>query len=207
MSGEQWLDRADQKLVRIIDAGFAEAKRQAGEWLACRPGCGQCCHGMIPINVLDVRRLLKGMERLRRSDPERAERVLARARQTVERSAPDFPGNAAEGVLRGSREEREGFFEAYAETPCPALDPESEACEIYEFQPVACRAAGPPISFAGNSLPHCKLCFVGAADDEVEAARVDVDPESFEMSLLLELGLEQSVIAFALAQCTGSDSE
>jgi Fe-S-cluster containining protein len=203
MPGEEWPHDADRKLLRIIDAGFAEAKRRAGRRLACHPGCGQCCHGMIPINVLDVRRLAQGMERLRRFDPGRAERVLARARQIVERSAADFPGNPAEGVLRGSREEREAFFEKYAGAPCPALHPDSEACEVYEFRPVACRAAGPPVSFAGNPLPHCELCFAGATDEEVEAARVDVDPESYEMSLLLEAGLEQSVIAFALAMTRG----
>jgi Fe-S-cluster containining protein len=206
MSGN--LDVSDAQLLRIIDAGFAEAKRRAGDRLVCRPGCGQCCHGMIPINLLDVRRLANGIDRLRQSDPGRVGRVLARARQTVERSEADFPGDPAEGVLRGSRAELEAFFEQHAAAPCPALHPESQVCEIYEFRPVACRSAGPPVSFSGHSLPHCELCFVGASGEEVEAARVDVDPGSFEMSLLLEAGLEQSVIAYSLARhYIRSDSE
>ncbi len=204
MPSEQWLAGADAKLLRIVEAGYAEAKRRAGDRLACRPGCGDCCHGMIPINRLDARRLALGVRLLEEQDPERAQRISDRARRAVALAAPDFPGDPDTGILRGAREERERFFARHAGVPCPALHPETRVCEIYEHRPVACRAAGPPVSFGGHPLPHCELCFIGADEAEVEASRVDVDPESYEISLLLDTGLQQTLIGYALLR--GLDS-
>ncbi len=61
----------DTQLVQIMDAALADAAHRAGDWLACRPGCTQCCHGAFAINALDVARLQTGMSALRESDPSR----------------------------------------------------------------------------------------------------------------------------------------
>src|SRR6185295_5228368 len=59
------LHRADRRLLQVVDGALAEATRLAatpeGSWLACRPGCTECCHGPFPINRLDVLRLRRGL--------------------------------------------------------------------------------------------------------------------------------------------------
>ena len=190
---------ADRKLTRIIEIAWAEAARLAGDRLMCHAGCGQCCHGPFPVNMLDAWRLQRGIRELAQRNPELAKRIAERARRTVHEFRADFPGDIETGILGKDRQARHAFFDRLEEVPCPALSPESGACEIHEWRPVACRVAGPPIRCGGEAIPHCRLCFVGAAEAEVEAARVEVDPESYELSLLVELGLEQTLIAFPLS--------
>jgi hypothetical protein len=62
----------DRKLIQIVDAALANATRQSGEWLACRPGCTQCCIGAFAINQLDALRLRRGLAELEFRAPERA---------------------------------------------------------------------------------------------------------------------------------------
>ena len=104
----------DEALIRIVDAALAEAARKSGPWLVCRPGCTGCCMGPFPITQLDARRLREGLAELERRDRERAAGVRERARLAVARILPDFPGDAATGVL-GEGEEAEEQFAALAE--------------------------------------------------------------------------------------------
>ena len=67
------------QLVQIVDAALADSVRRSGAWLACRPGCSQCCHGVFAISALDAHRLREGLHELRRSDPARAAAVDTRA--------------------------------------------------------------------------------------------------------------------------------
>ena len=78
---------------------WPQTARRSGEWLVCRAGCTQCCVGVFAIHQLDVARLQAGMAALDRTDPERAAAVRERARNSIERLAPDFPGDPATGVL------------------------------------------------------------------------------------------------------------
>jgi Fe-S-cluster containining protein len=66
----------DRQLIQIVDSALAEAARKSGRWLACRPGCTQCCHGPFPISAIDVQRLLEGFAQL---DPARAALIRQRA--------------------------------------------------------------------------------------------------------------------------------
>lgn len=66
----------DSELIQIVDAALAEAARKSGGWLACRPGCTQCCHGPFPISTTDVARLHRGLAEL---DPARAALIRHRA--------------------------------------------------------------------------------------------------------------------------------
>jgi Fe-S-cluster containining protein len=68
----------DRRLIQIVDAALAEAARKSGPWLACRPGCTQCCHGPFPISNLDIARLQEGLAQL---DPTRAAFIRQRAQQ------------------------------------------------------------------------------------------------------------------------------
>jgi Fe-S-cluster containining protein len=194
---------ADQAFIHIVDAAVAEAARRAGSWLACRPGCTQCCTGPFPITQLDAWRLGRGLAELEAREPERAARVRLRARQALVRYAPDFPGDPATGVLSGDEGAR--FWDETDNDPCPALDPSTGLCDLYLWRPVTCRAFGPATRMADESVGACELCFEGASDEEIAACAVEIDPEGLEAALAAKLeeatgARGETLIAFALAQ-------
>jgi len=93
----------DHALVQIVDAALADATQRSGHWLACRPGCAQCCMGPFPINQLDAARLQNGLRNLEELAPERAARVRQRAHESVARLAAEFPGDPDTGLLNDLR--------------------------------------------------------------------------------------------------------
>ncbi len=197
------LPAGDQALVQIVNAALADANRRSGSWIVCRPGCTQCCIGVFAISQLDAARLQHGLNELARSDPERAARVLARARESVERLSPQFPGDAATGLLDEGEEAEQQFADFANDEPCPALDPVSGMCDLYTSRPITCRAFGPPVR-SEDGLGVCELCFHGATDEQIAACEMEVDPDDLESSLLNELEppdarTGRTIIAFALA--------
>lgn len=202
----------DRTLVRIVDQAMAEAGRRSGSWIACRIGCTACCMGLFPITQLDALRLRRGLEELWKTDPERARRVTERARAAVERFAPFFPGDPATGVLPDDEAAQDEFFDRAGDEPCPALDPDSGACDLYAARPITCRTFGPAVRTSGEALGHCELCYAGAEPEQIEACQVDFDPDGVEAMLLEELeaaaGLRgQTVVAFALARTNPEPEE
>jgi Fe-S-cluster containining protein len=139
-------------LIQIVDAAMAESVRKSGAWLACRPGCSECCMGPFPISAADGVRLRDGLAELESRDAERAERIRRRASQWVERD----------------------------DEPCPVLDPEMGTCDLYAARPLTCRTFGPPIRCASGGLAICELCFDGATEEEIAACVVELDPEVLE---------------------------
>jgi Fe-S-cluster containining protein len=189
----------DSELIQIMDASLADATRRAGPWLACRPGCTQCCHGAFAISALDAARLQSGMKILSISDPQTSESIRERARTWITEHAPDFPGNLDTGIL-GISEQDQARFEDFAnDAPCPALNPQTGLCDIYDFRPMTCRVFGPPIRVAdGDSFACCELCFIGATDNEIAACEMPL-PHQLEEQLLAETGdSAETVVAFAL---------
>src|SRR5579864_2776718 len=89
----------DAHLIQIVDSALADAALRSGDWLVCRPGCTDCCHGIFAINQLDAERLRLGMIDLEECDPERAARIRARAQKSIARLATGFPGDISTGVL------------------------------------------------------------------------------------------------------------
>jgi Fe-S-cluster containining protein len=179
----------DSEFVQIVDAAMAEAVRKSGEWIACKPGCTDCCMGPFPISQLDAARLRTGLRELQVRDPDRAARVRERAKEFVERTGSDFPGDLTEEQ-----------FEALAdEEPCPALDPETGMCDLYEARPITCRTFGPAVSWGSGALGVCELCYRGATDEEIARCKVDIDPGGMEDELLEGLAEKgQTIVAFAL---------
>jgi len=198
VSSSQRLLAADQKLVQIVDASFADAAQRSGKWLLCRPGCAQCCMGVFEINQLDASRLQRGLAELKKSDPDRAKRVQGRARQAVKKLAPEFPGDSRTGAL-GDDEDAQARFETFAnDDPCPALDPESGTCDLYEHRPMTCRVFGPPIRSEGG-LGVCELCFQGATAQQIAACEMQVDPDGLEEKLLGEIkDQSRTIVAYCL---------
>lgn len=187
----------DSQLVQIMDASLADAARRAGSWLACKPGCTQCCHGVFAINALDAARLQSGMLALRRTDPEGAETVRERARAWIAAFGPAFPGDAGIGVLGTSAEDRARFDDFANDAPCPALNPVTGLCDVYEWRPMTCRVFGPPTRVEAG-LSCCELCFVGASEAEIAACEMPV-PQELEDRFVAEIGdVGETVVAFAL---------
>lgn len=193
------LPPGDQQLVQIMDAALTEAAQRAGPWLACRPGCIQCCHGAFAINALDVQRLRTGMEALQAADPATSRQVQQRALEWLSAYGPGFPGDPATGLLGDSEEDQARFEDFANEAPCPALNPKTGLCDVYEWRPMTCRVFGPPVRMGdGDALGCCELCFVGASETEIAACEMPV-PHVLESTLVAETGLVgQTVVAFAL---------
>jgi Fe-S-cluster containining protein len=196
------LPAGDQQLVQIIDSALSDAARRSGDWLVCKLGCTQCCIGAFAINQLDVLRLQQGLAELEASDPARAADVRERARVSLARIKKDFPGDPATGIL-GESEDAAARFEDFAnDEPCPALDPETGACDLYAARPMTCRVFGPPVR-SEEGLGVCELCYHGASDEQIAACEMEVDPEDRESALLEELerttGLRgRTIVAFAV---------
>ena len=192
----------DLELVQIVDAALADAARKAGEWLACRPGCTQCCVGAFAISALDAARLREGLEALQQRDSVRAERLQARARAYVKRTSADFPGDPETGILADDEDSQEAFENFGNEEPCPALDPKTGMCDLYEYRPMTCRVFGPPVRNEGGGLGICELCFHGATRQQIAACEMNPDPENLEESILDEMPSksENTIVAFVLAR-------
>jgi len=192
----------DLELVQIVDAALADVTRRAGRWLACRPGCTQCCIGAFAINALDAARLREGLQALRCSDPERAERVRSRALNYLGRTSEAFPGNPETGILSNDEAGQEAFAEFANNEPCPALDPETGMCDVYEYRPMTCRVFGPPVRNEGGALGICELCFHGATDQQIASCEMKPDPDNLEQSILDEMPSksDSTIVAFVLAK-------
>ena len=193
-------------MVQIIDAALAEAVEKSGKWLACRPGCSQCCVGVFAINQLDAIRLRNGLAELEARDAERALRIRKRALDAVARLSEDYPGDPITGVLdEDDTDEAAKRWDDFGNSEtCPVLDPETGTCELYESRPVICRTFGPALKSDGD-LGHCELCFVGATEEEVIASEMHPDPDNHEAALLEELqrttgASGETIIAFALVR-------
>ena len=180
------LPAGDKALIQIVDAALADASWRSGEWLACRPGCTQCCVGVFAVNQLDAARLQQGLADLEKTDPRRARRIRKRARASMERLSPECPGNAKTGVLDESSEAEERFAEFANDEPCPVLDPETGLCDLYDARPMTCRTFGPPVQSDGG-LGVCELCFHGASGEQIAACEMVVDPDDLESKLLAKL--------------------
>ena len=189
----------DSELVQIVDISLAGAAARAGEWLACRVGCTQCCHGVFAINALDSARLRAGMEALGATHPALAAEVVRRARDWIGEHGPAFPGDLHSGRLGTSAKNREDFEEFANDAPCPALDPATGRCDVYAWRPMTCRVFGPPVRVGeGDALACCELCFVGASEAEVAACEMPV-PHDLEKELAAEMDDDsETVVAFAL---------
>ncbi len=195
--------RGDQKLVQIVDAALADVTRRSGEWLVCRKGCTQCCIGVFPINQLDAWRLRRGLAELEKSDHARAARVRQRARESVARLMPGFPGDPVSGLLDQGPAAAERFEDFANLEPCPALDPVTGNCELYDTRPMTCRVFGPPVQ-SEDGLCVCELCFQGVSEEEIAACEMKPDPDDLESRLLEELEKNSgkrgnTIVAYTLA--------
>lgn len=197
------LPHQDTKLVQIVDAALASAERRSGDWLICEPGCTPCCIGVFAIDQLDAVRLQEGLTALHAVDPQRAARVRSRARESMARIGPEFPGDVQTGVLSDDDDLAARFEEFANFEPCPALDPERGTCDLYQWRPITCRVFGPPVRSDGG-LGVCELCYHSASTDEIESCEMNLEEANpLQEELVGELEKSgqagRTIVAFALA--------
>ena len=193
-------------LVQIVDAAVASAYRRGGHHLVCRPGCTQCCHGVFSISHEDAARLRDGLEALKLSDPAKAHRIQIRTTDSLTRFVPLFPGNPHTGILAEDYESSPLFADedSIGDTePCPALDPATGTCDLYEHRPIVCRTFGPPMRTADGNLATCELCYIHASTQEIEGSEVDptlpaLEQQSTEAFNAAHSTHGETIVAFAL---------
>jgi Fe-S-cluster containining protein len=196
LPGEEDDDRA---LLAAVQDSLSQGERTLQGRLDYGRGCPRCCYGPFPINVLDARRLRRGLAHLAVRDASRAAGIVARAQAQTRRFAEGFPG--AEGRLGPDDTAVEAFCARHAAEACPALSSEGR-CDLYEWRPLACRTFGPPVRIGAQDLPACSWCFAGTPEEADQVVAV-VDPEGREDALLTRIesagDAGDTVIAFALA--------
>ena len=202
------LRAGDRRLLALVDVALDRARAAAGTHLVCQSGCTPCCFGPFAITQLDAWRLREGLRALAETEPDRAAAVRRRAAAAVARQAPAF--GAREMGIFATEAEEERFYQTFASDPCPALDPDSGACTLYAWRPVACRTYGPPVRMHGDDLPPCPLCFKRAAREEIEAARQTIDVGHVQDALTDRVEQEtgrrgMTTIAFAIAGTPAED--
>jgi Fe-S-cluster containining protein len=154
---------------------MAEAVRRGGAWIVCRPGCRECCNGPFSISQSDAARLREGLSRL---DDAAAQRVRLRA----------------ESYLAAIRSyDSEGLPEDMDDVACPALDPATGTCDLYDARPITCRTFGPAVKTAGGAIATCELCFTGASEEQIAACAVEIGRGALELD-----SPETTLVAFAL---------
>lgn len=213
----------DAELVQIVDAALADATIRARQedgrsWLACRPGCTPCCHGVFRISALDGARLRSALGQLERTDSARALALRGRALALISRLRGTFPGNVETGILdpiggpiggpsgepsaNPSDGPDEAAWEAFADlpeadAPCPVLDPATGRCDLYTGRPFTCRVFGPPVMNEGG-LGTCELCYIGASEEQILHGEMHLPPPTLEEELNAQLAPGESIIAWAL---------
>ena len=193
----------DSALLQIVDAALLVTARKSGPWLVCKPGCSQCCVGVFAINQLDAARLREGLEELSSQEPERALRVRQRGVESLTRLVADFPGDPESGLLDPGAEDSEQFAAFANDEVCPALDPDSNTCDLYAWRPMTCRVFGPPVR-SEDGLGVCELCFHGATAEEIATCEMIPDPDNLESTLVARLEKRsgtsgKTIVAFSLA--------
>ena len=206
------LPRRDADLIQIVDASLADATRRAriadgSSWLACRPGCTPCCHGVFRISALDAERLRTALDDLHATDPARANAVRNRAVALVEILRSDFPGDANTGILdplpdadidSGGDTAWDHFADLpAADAACPVLDPATGTCDLYAARPLTCRIFGPPVQNEFG-LGVCELCYVGASEAQMQAGEMVLRHHDLEEELNRLLPATETVIAWVL---------
>lgn len=188
-------------LFPILDAALASTTERSGAWLACRPGCHQCCVGVFAISQLDAEQLREGLSA---AAPAVAERIRTRATASHFRLLANFPGDSNTGLLFTQPQYEEAFADFANDERCPVLDPVTGTCDLYAFRPVQCRTFGPPVRDEDDHLTVCELCFIDAPTGEVARCEMDQDWRSQEQTLIEEAEQRSglvgpTLVAFALA--------
>jgi Fe-S-cluster containining protein len=112
----------------------------------------------------------------------------------IDASAAQRVRDRAAGYLAAIQSyDEDGLPEGMDEVPCPALDPVTGCCDLYDSRPITCRTFGPAVKTPDGGVASCELCFPGATEEEIAACAVEIEPATLEMDVA-----QLPAIAFAL---------
>jgi len=119
-------DRDGRRAGATADAAHAGYERSMkahfrADGLACRNGCAHCCHAYVSVSAPEA---LLAARAVRALPKKRRAAVIERVQATDTRTRGLPP------------EDRKGA----GATPCPLLDPDTDACTVYAARPLSCRA-------------------------------------------------------------------
>ena len=101
------------------------------------------------------------------------------------------------GILGQSAQDEAAFEDFVNDAACPALDPASGLCELYDARPMTCRVFGPPVRVesgeAKDSFSVCELCFTEASPDEIARCEMAVpNDEEQRLAEQVEAALKET---------------
>ncbi len=117
-----------------------------------------------------------------------------------------FPGDPKTGILGDDEDAEAGFADFANDEPCPALDPTTGACDLYDARPMTCRTFGPLVrSGLEEGLAVCDLCYHGANDQQIAECEMVPDPDNLEEKLIARAEKQtgkrgNTIVAFCLAK-------
>ena len=133
------------RLHRRIDEVLAQTIASHALALACKPGCGMCCHMRVEITPAEAFHLAAWLRQHR--SPEQLEAITAKLRHNV----------AATEALGGMEARKR------ANLACALLDPQGR-CSAYEARPGQCRR------YHSLRLATCEASHARPDDDTIESA-------------------------------------
>jgi Fe-S-cluster containining protein len=162
------------ELVQVVDLALSEAARKSSGWIACRPGCGECCIGTFAINQLDAHRLQDGFRALQETDKAKAKRIERRVLEYCETLSEESSFGATACSSTDGNACGPSVASLADDHVCPALDPISQTCDLYESRPMECRLYGPALRDHAGIVSTCHLCYDGATEEQISACVVDI---------------------------------
>jgi Fe-S-cluster containining protein len=110
-----------------IESIFKQARAE-GSTIPCKKGCHACCYEAVLMTHFEAEPFVDALRALPKD-----------VRRGIKLRLLDwFRRMKKAGVKFGGEPNRSEYYKAHL--ACPALDPETKACLIYDARPIACRA-------------------------------------------------------------------
>lgn len=126
----------------VSGIAITEAEKQ-GKHVSCKVGCWTCCSHLVPVSVLEARRLAEVLREMPEARRIAVEKRFSDAVAKLEAEGLRRPGAAAKTALVSAESDPKAAWEDVSrryfalQIPCPFL--ESGSCSIYEERPIVCR--------------------------------------------------------------------
>jgi Fe-S-cluster containining protein len=124
-------------VLEHVTSNVEHATRRHDGEIACRKGCGRCCHQLVVLRWGEQLAIQKAVKALKPDD-----RMRVRAQAFVHfQIITDTQKQAPDGLGLNQMVRRMAEAIHQSGEPCPMLNVETDECRIYESRPSPCRAA------------------------------------------------------------------
>lgn len=189
-----YFDRYEQ-LVAEVDAVFAKVATAHADCVACRPGCGDCCHALFDLSLIEAVYLNRKFTDSIPFGPLRsdimkaagdADRDVTRMKKEYFKTMKETGGEphaveqAVEDVMQ---------LAAKARVRCPLLLKDGDLCALYAHRPLTCRLYGIPTAIGGKGHV-CGLSTFAAGQGYPTVHMDKIQDRLDQLSLDLQQGIE-----------------